>query len=693
MVAKPDRTVRRPVERCVGRGRSLANHAPARVERRRVFDLPEPKPEVTGHQAEVSATGGSASGGKTCACGCLNGDGNPLGCLVVAHQFFHEVHRQGVMVSKTTGVLAAGAFAAVAGGLAGVFACLAGGDTQPLLWAAVPPAGAAASLCLWRALVRRAGEGGHFVASVPFLALLIPMFFFPDYLVGTGPSLVISVALAAITVSGFVAVVFLMFSAASPAWESGLERRSRAIVIAAIIIFTGAAIVHSVAMYRAFGYPGHDLCVFTQSFWTSLHGRLFWNTEEHYPGCSRFGKQLCPIMFLLVPFFKCAPHCATIFALDALALGLGGLVVYRFAQDDLGGYAAACFALSYLMHPGISYQALVPYYFMHYAPLFLLLALYFFAQKRLGAFMVALLLAWSTREDIALTTGMFGIYALVRRRRAAWVAIPILGSMLWFAIAVWVVIPALGPGTMRFLFRDTSGCIGGITRAFLVEPGAVCARLLSPGMIRLAYLVLMPLGILLPLASAEVLFALPTYLILGISSQETTRLIDYYYYLPAVPFLFAGAVAVVARCSRCVALPFATQRQAANVISTLVLFLSCAVFVRGPLNETLHAGIHPFGSPPDAGYTEALRRAVNLIPCDVSVFTPRYLAPHLAKRMVVMFKTPCDAEYLIVDMHTKDQQTRGIQNNPFIRSLGSNPAYRAIFEERGVAVYRRAGAR
>ncbi len=62
MVATPDRTVRHPVERCSGCGRSLAQQAPDRLERRQVFDLPAPKLEVTEHQGEV----------KTCACGCLN---------------------------------------------------------------------------------------------------------------------------------------------------------------------------------------------------------------------------------------------------------------------------------------------------------------------------------------------------------------------------------------------------------------------------------------------------------------------------------------------------------------------------------------------------------------------------------------------------------------------------------------------
>lgn len=62
MVANPDRTVRHAIKRCAGCGRSLAGQEPDRVERRQVYDLPEPKLEVTEHQAEV----------KTCACGYVN---------------------------------------------------------------------------------------------------------------------------------------------------------------------------------------------------------------------------------------------------------------------------------------------------------------------------------------------------------------------------------------------------------------------------------------------------------------------------------------------------------------------------------------------------------------------------------------------------------------------------------------------
>ena len=62
MVEKPDRTVTHRVERCKACGQSLDTVHPDRIERRQVYDLPEPKLEITEHQGET----------KTCSCGCVN---------------------------------------------------------------------------------------------------------------------------------------------------------------------------------------------------------------------------------------------------------------------------------------------------------------------------------------------------------------------------------------------------------------------------------------------------------------------------------------------------------------------------------------------------------------------------------------------------------------------------------------------
>ena len=62
MVEKPDRTVTHRVERCKACGQSLDTVHPDRIERRQVYDLPEPKLEITEHQGET----------KVCSCGCVN---------------------------------------------------------------------------------------------------------------------------------------------------------------------------------------------------------------------------------------------------------------------------------------------------------------------------------------------------------------------------------------------------------------------------------------------------------------------------------------------------------------------------------------------------------------------------------------------------------------------------------------------
>ena len=52
-VDQPDHTVRHLVERCAGCGCSLADQVPNKIERRQVFDVPEPRlrhPDLEGNE-------------------------------------------------------------------------------------------------------------------------------------------------------------------------------------------------------------------------------------------------------------------------------------------------------------------------------------------------------------------------------------------------------------------------------------------------------------------------------------------------------------------------------------------------------------------------------------------------------------------------------------------------------------------
>lgn len=588
----------------------------------------------------------------------------------------------------------AASFTVFAGGIFGFYVCLAlcGGSKvcTPLIYAAGSLSGAVACLIFWSRIYIRRGRRIALSACISYSALLIPAFFFPDYFIGHGPQLHVSFFIASIAVMCFLTLRFMVLSPTARAFEERISKASLKITVAATSLFVICTIIYGMARFANFAYAGNDLGNFIQSFWTALHGKLFWNTQEFYPGGSHFGKHFSPVMFLVLLFFSLCPHFITLLSLTAVCLGLGGVVVYFLARDSAGGYAGLCFAACFFLYPGIAYPAREAYFMMHYAPLFLLLALYYFTKEKICPFCLFIILACSIREEIALTTFMFGIYAALERRRAAWVLVPMVLSTVWFAVSVGIVIPAFGTGPMHEFYADTGGSPAGVILSFFNNPVAILSRFVSPDYLKFIYLMLMPLAVVLPLLGPEILLALPSLLIIALSSMDQTRSIHGYYYMPLIPFIFSSSIAAVKNISAKRILPFLKEREMVNLLSTFVLFLSLAVFARGPLSETITRGVtRPYNVRAGRGYNETLKRVIELIPPEASVFTPRYMMPHLARRMFVVPDIPYDAEYLIIDSLTADLSTAKIQEDGFIETLDENSGFVKIFDESGVKLYRR----
>ena len=262
-------------------------------------------------------------------------------------------------------------------------------------------------------------------------------------------------------------------------------------------------------------------------------------------------------------------------------------------------------------------------------------------------------------------------------------------SSVW---AFWIVIPSLGPGTVSDFFEGTGIPLYGTLQSFFHSPVAIVSRFLSLQYLRLVYLVLMPLAIILPLLGLEFIFALPTLLIIGLSSREQTRWLDGYYYMPLIPFIFASSVTAVKRISLARTFASIGERERVNILCTYVLFLSLAVFVRGPLSQTLAQGItRPYNVHSGDGYNDVLRQVIKLVPANASVFAPRYIMPHIAKRAFVSPGIPYDAEYLIIDLNTEDALTARFQKTELIEKLDMNTDYVKLFEERGVKLYKKKG--
>ncbi|MDP9262383.1 MAG: DUF2079 domain-containing protein, partial [Actinomycetota bacterium] len=81
--------------------------------------------------------------------------------------------------------------------------------------------------------------------------------------------------------------------------------------------------------------------------------------------------------------------------------------------------------------------------------------------------------------------------------------------------------------------------------------------------------------------------------------------------------------------------------------------------------------------------------AVNLIPSGVAVSASNYLAAHLsARRHIYIFPVVREANWVVVDPH--DQTHRGFPGfQPGIRRMERNPAWRLVYDLRGVLVFER----
>src|SRR5207253_3938338 len=195
---------------------------------------------------------------------------------------------------------------------------------------------------------------------------------------------------------------------------------------------------------------------------------------------SRLAAHVDPILALFSPLWWIWPSADLLLAVQAIAVALGALPVYRLAHKHLGSERAALgFALAYLLLPAVQALTLNEFHPVALACPLLLYAFWFLDSDRLVPFAALAVLAAATKEEIALVVAGFGLwYALSRRRLVAGGAIAALG-VAWAAVAIGVVLPHFGHGGepgFYSRYRDVGGSAGGILRTAIHHPGRLLSK-------------------------------------------------------------------------------------------------------------------------------------------------------------------------------------------------------------------------
>ena len=469
-------------------------------------------------------------------------------------------------------------------------------------------------------------------------------------------------------------------------------RRPALLLWPAMAAWTAGFAAISILRQDAFNSGRFDMGNMVQAVWATAHGHPLQVTSLQGEQISRLASHFDPILIAFAPLWLIWPSPDLLVTVQAAAIALGALPLYRLARKHLGSTRAGVgFALAYLLYPATQWLTLNEFHPVALACPLLLFAFHYLDEDRLLPFAVCAALAMTTKEEIGLVIAGFGAwYALSRRR---WVpGLGILGlGVLVSALAVEVIIPHFNGAASNFYVRyeQVGGSPGGIFKTAFTHPLRLVEKAFRGIGIHYLLELLAPLGLLCVLAPIALLAALPEIALNLLSRVSTQTSIHFHYTAGLIPPLFVASVLGAAR--------LVSLRPAVRTWIGPGIVALC-------LAGNYYLGAIPFWSDLPGGsrfqvtYTRVSRhdlvadRAVRMVPHGIVVSVTNSLGAHLSdRRRVLSLPRLGDATWVVAD-ETQSSYLDRIAPLPSALDLvylRRNPDWRLVFEEDGVLVFRR----
>lgn len=452
----------------------------------------------------------------------------------------------------------------------------------------------------------------------------------------------------------------------------------------------------AVLQHRAFWSGRFDLGNAVQAVWSTAHGDVLSVTALTGVQISRLGAHFEPLLVVFAPLWWLWPDASLLLVCQAAVIATGAVPLYRFGRKHLGSdWAAAGFALAYLLYPATQWLALDDFHVVALATPLLLWGFWFLDEDRLLPFAAVAAAAGLTKEQIGLVVAAMGLWYMLRPGRR-WAGGAIAGAGLAVTVVAFaIVIPHYSiSGSSRFEGRYSAigGSPSGILETAVTDPGRILEAV-SQGR-DLGYLagLLLPLLALPLVAPLAALTAAPDIALSLLSDTRTQTSIHFHYTAGAIPGLMVAAVLGAARLRR--RYPWARRPEGrAIVIATLVAGLVLGplpIWSHVPLGADLGAREHVVGE-----HASVARRALRLIPPSAPVSATNGLGAHLSeRRRIFSFPILGDAQWVAVDLERpsyRDELGRAGKLRRAVTAIREDGRFRIVFDEDGVLVLHRDG--
>lgn len=441
-----------------------------------------------------------------------------------------------------------------------------------------------------------------------------------------------------------------------------LARNEGRVALALVALY--ALVFGSLSLIRhwSFHSTGLDLGVFDQVVWNTSQGRFMESTlslDRCVPH-SFLGDHFSPVLIALVPLYWIAPHPETLLVVQTIALAAGAWPVYLLAKRLLPrGIERLVWVWAYVLGAPLAFITLYDFHEVAFAVLPLGLAMYFLVARRTLPLVIALLTAFTVKEEIALIGIGFGV-ALAFQRRWRSAALVGLGSAAVFVVTLKVVIPAFAGAPYQYIGRYASlgGSEGQILRTVALDPLRTLGVLFDGelGSKIVFVLSLFAPGALLALRSRWA--AVPSIVPLGyllLSDYGGEHTLHNQYGAPIIPLALGASIVGFARLS-----PLWRTRSAIAVIVLTSFF--CIGFGGWPFSrdfEDAYLRGDPDRAPSGSSMVlrepryDALLGPLHAIAPDAAIASSDFWVTQLGERRsnyhLAASLDPCDARYVVLD--------------------------------------------
>ncbi len=478
----------------------------------------------------------------------------------------------------------------------------------------------------------------------------------------------------------------------------------------AIVVFAVVFGSLGVQNHRNFGTWAYDMAIYDQGFWQVSRGGSWMSVR----GMDFWGHHVNLVAILFAPFYWLGAGPSFLYVAQAILLGLAAWPVYLIARDAFRTpWMGLVFAVVYLLYAPVQWiswamfhpEALVIFPF--------LFAWWFATKERWTAYFVMVVLALSTREDVALAVMMMGIVVAVhmrsapdyRRVRSMAIATFCLGG-LWYLVATKLVLPAFNdweePFYITYFYGHYGDTAGQVITTMIDRPDRVISDAVQHDRLVFYKQMSWPMGWTFLLNPLGLLMALPQLLASVITLTPYARMIRYQYTSVMIaPVLISSIYGA----------KVLWRWQPAKILLPIWL-LGCAYVTNvawspSPLGTEQNYAVWSVNQPRH----DSLREALTYVPDDAGVVATYQLGPHLSQRDHIYdwpnpfmphywgndncdnLPSPTVVDYAVLDLTQIDDPNNPGANTTLLQNMiAPGGPFEVVFMDSNVVVAKRVGS-